>query len=220
MKRRVLIAGLLLAAAPGRVQAQQTAKVYRIALVDPTRPIAEMRGGTQDWPEYRAFFEELRRLGYIENQNLLVDRFGAEQRANKDFDELALTIAPYNGQVFELQARLPGAQIGTIDKFQGQEAPLVIYSMITSSYADAPRGMEFLCSSNRLNVATSRAKCVRIRVASSMVFEADRRTPTQMRLSNAYCRYLELAHPRQRRVTSPTRSERISPRSELLAIPP
>jgi superfamily I DNA and/or RNA helicase len=104
-----------------------------------------------------------------------------------------LIIAPYNAQVFELQARLPGARIGTVDKFQGQEAPVVIYSMTTSSHADAPRGMEFLYSLNRLNVATSRAQCLCILVASPKVFEADCRTPEQMRLANAYCRYLELA---------------------------
>ena len=104
-----------------------------------------------------------------------------------------LIIAPYNAQVFELQTRLPGARIGTVDKFQGQEAPVVIYSMTTSSHADAPRGMEFLYSLNRLNVATSRAKCICVLVASPVVFEADCRTPEQMRLANAYCRYLELA---------------------------
>jgi superfamily I DNA and/or RNA helicase len=69
----------------------------------------------------------------------------------------------------------------------------VIYSMTTSSHADAPRGMEFLYSLNRLNVATSRAKCICVLVASPVVFEADCRTPEQMRLGNAYCRYLELA---------------------------
>jgi uncharacterized protein len=106
-----------------------------------------------------------------------------------------LIIAPYNAQVYELQKRLPGARIGTVDKFQGQEAPLVIYSMTTSSHADAPRGMEFLYSLNRLNVATSRAKCVCVLVASPKVLEADCRTPAQMRLANAYCRYVELAFP-------------------------
>jgi superfamily I DNA and/or RNA helicase len=103
-----------------------------------------------------------------------------------------LIIAPYNAQVFELQSRLAGARIGTVDKFQGQEAPVVIYSMTTSSHADAPRGMEFLYSLNRLNVATSRAQCLCVLVASPMVFEADCRTPEQMRLANAYSRYLEL----------------------------
>jgi predicted RecB family nuclease len=104
-----------------------------------------------------------------------------------------LIIAPYNAQVFELQERIPGARIGTVDKFQGQEAPIVIYSMTTSSHADAPRGMEFLYSSNRLNVATSRAKCICILVASPLVFEAECRTPRHMQLANAFCRYLEMA---------------------------
>jgi len=105
-----------------------------------------------------------------------------------------LIIAPYNAQVFELQDRIPGGRIGTVDKFQGQEAPIVIYSMTTSSYADAPRGMEFLYSLNRLNVATSRAKCICVLVASPSVFEAQCRTPRQMQLANAFCRYLERAN--------------------------
>lgn len=106
-----------------------------------------------------------------------------------------LIIAPYNAQVFELQERLPGARIGTVDKFQGQEAPIVIYSMTTSSHFDAPRGMEFLYSANRLNVATSRAKCLCIMVACPRLFEIECRTPRQMLLANAFCRYLELALP-------------------------
>jgi uncharacterized protein len=104
-----------------------------------------------------------------------------------------LIIAPYNAQVAELSERLPDAKIGTVDKFQGQEAPIVIYSMTTSSHADAPRGMEFLYSLNRLNVATSRAKCVCVLVGSPSVFEVACRTPRQMQLANAFCFYLELA---------------------------
>ncbi|MGQ0582224.1 MAG: TM0106 family RecB-like putative nuclease [Reyranella sp.] len=119
-----------------------------------------------------------------------VDRAGDENAVTLDD---ILIIAPYNAQVFELQERLPGARVGTVDKFQGQEAPIVIYSMTTSSHADAPRGMEFLYSANRLNVATSRAKCLCILVAAPAVFEAECRTPSQMQLANAFCRYLELA---------------------------
>ncbi|MER9102647.1 TM0106 family RecB-like putative nuclease [Mesorhizobium sp. M0848] len=104
-----------------------------------------------------------------------------------------LVIAPYNAQVFEIQARLPGARVGTVDKFQGQEAPIVIYSITTSSHADAPRGMEFLYSANRLNVATSRAKALCILVANPAVFEPECRTPRQMQLANGFCRYLEMA---------------------------
>ena len=69
--------------------------------------------------------------------------------------------------------RLPGARVGTVDKFQGQAAPVVIYSMATSRPEDAPRGMEFLYSLNRLNVATSRARCAVIVVANPRLFEPD-----------------------------------------------
>jgi hypothetical protein len=107
-----------------------------------------------------------------------------------------LIVAPYNAQVALLSQRLPdGARVGTVDKFQGQEAPVVFYSMTTSTPEDAPRGMEFLYSTNRLNVATSRAQCVTVLVASPMLFEVQCKTPRQMELANAFCRYLELAKP-------------------------
>ena len=104
-----------------------------------------------------------------------------------------LIIAPYNAQIFELRDRIPGGRIGTVDKFQGQEAPIVIYSVTTSSYLDAPRGMEFLYSANRLNVATSRARAICVLVGSPAIFEAECKTPRQMQLANAFCRYLEMA---------------------------
>jgi predicted RecB family nuclease len=102
-----------------------------------------------------------------------------------------LIVAPYNVQVADLQARLPEARVGTVDKFQGQEAAVVIYSMTTSSADEAPRGMEFLYSLNRLNVATSRARCACILVASPRLFEPDCKSPRQMRLANAFCEFLE-----------------------------
>jgi uncharacterized protein len=119
-----------------------------------------------------------------------VDRHGAESAVTLDD---ILIIAPYNAQVFDLKDRIPGARIGTVDKFQGQEAPIVIYSMTTSTHADAPRGMNFLYSLNRLNVATSRAKCLSVLVCSPQLLEPECRTPAQMAMANAFCRYLELA---------------------------
>lgn len=104
-----------------------------------------------------------------------------------------LIVAPYNAQVADLSERLPGMKIGTVDKFQGQEAPVVIYSLTTSAAEDAPRGMEFLYSLNRLNVATSRAQTAVIVVGSPRLFEPDCRTPRQMQLANALCRFRELA---------------------------
>jgi uncharacterized protein len=104
-----------------------------------------------------------------------------------------LIVAPYNAQVADLSARLPGLRVGTVDKFQGQEAPVVIYSLTTSSPEDAPRGMEFLYSLNRFNVATSRAMSAVIVVGSPKLFEPECRSPRQMQLANALCRYLEMA---------------------------
>lgn len=104
-----------------------------------------------------------------------------------------LVVAPYNAQVSALAQRLPpGTRVGTVDKFQGQETPIVFYSMATSTPEDAPRGMEFLFSLNRLNVAISRAQCVAVLVASPALFEVQCKNPRQMQLVNAFCRYLEM----------------------------
>ena len=104
-----------------------------------------------------------------------------------------LIVAPFNAQVSALRERLPGVEIGTVDKFQGQEAPIVIYSMTSSTVEDAPRGMSFLFSPNRLNVATSRARCVCILVANPSLLQPDCRAIDQMRWVNSLCRYIELA---------------------------
>jgi predicted RecB family nuclease len=104
-----------------------------------------------------------------------------------------LIVAPYNAQIADLCARLPKMRIGTVDKFQGQEAAVVIYSLTTSSPEDAPRGMEFLYSLNRLNVATSRAMSNVIVVGSPKLMEPECQSPRQMQLANALCRYLEMA---------------------------
>jgi hypothetical protein len=108
-----------------------------------------------------------------------------------------VVITPYSAHVAALERALPnGSRIGTVDKFQGQQAPVSIYSMATSSPADAPRGMEFLYSLNRLNVATSRARCLAIVVASPELLRVHCSTPPQMQLANALTRLVELAeHP-------------------------
>ena len=105
-----------------------------------------------------------------------------------------LIVAPYNAQVNLLNRVLNGrARVGTVDKFQGQEAPVVFYSLATSTPDAAPRGMDFLYSLNRLNVATSRARCLAAVVASPELFFPECKTPHQMRLANAFCRFRELA---------------------------
>jgi uncharacterized protein len=109
-------------------------------------------------------------------------------------EEDILIVAPYNAQVGAIKRELdPGARVGTVDKFQGQEAPVSIYSMTSSSPEDAPRGMDFLYSRNRLNVATSRARCVTVVVAQPALLLVRARTPEQMRLANALCQFAEMA---------------------------
>jgi len=101
-------------------------------------------------------------------------------------------ITPYNIQRIEISQRLNGfSEVGTVDKFQGQEAPIVIYSMVTSSAEDAPKGMDFLYSPNRFNVAVSRARAVFILVGSPRLFEPECKSPEQMRLANGLCYYME-----------------------------
>jgi uncharacterized protein len=105
-----------------------------------------------------------------------------------------LVVSPYNAQVRCLSEKLPeGARVGTVDKFQGQEAQVVIFSMATSTGEDIPRNIEFLFSRNRLNVAMSRARCLAVLVASPKLLEVEARSIEQMRLINALCRFSELA---------------------------
>ena len=105
-----------------------------------------------------------------------------------------LVVAPYNAQVAALREALPkGARVGTVDKFQGQEAPIVIYSTATSSAQDAPRGMEFLFNPNRLNVATSRARCLAVLVGNPALLGPDCSSVRQMQLANGLCRFGEMA---------------------------
>ena len=104
-----------------------------------------------------------------------------------------MVVSPFNAQVNLLKEALPGVRVGTVDKFQGQEADVVFYSMASSSGDDVPRGLEFLLSRNRLNVAISRARCLAYLVASPRLLEVNCRTIPQMRLANALCRFVEMA---------------------------
>lgn len=118
--------------------------------------------------------------------SMWIDAKGAAHQMTKDD---VLVVSPYNVQVSRLAEALPGVRCGTVDKFQGQEAPVSIYSMATSRPEDAPRGMEFLYSLNRLNVATSRAQCASVVVASPRLFEPECKTPAQIKLASALCLY-------------------------------
>lgn len=113
---------------------------------------------------------------------------------NREGDEAPMTpddilvVSPYNMQVNLLRERLPrGARVGTVDKFQGQQAPAVLVSMAASSGEDIARGIGFLFSRNRLNVAISRARCLTVIFASPRLLEVSCGTTEQMRLVNTLC---------------------------------
>ena len=117
------------------------------------------------------------------------DRFGATRPLELND---VLVVTPYNAQVAKLAVALPeGSRVGTVDKFQGQEAPVTIYSMATSSADDVPRSMEFLYDLHRLNVAVSRSWAVSAIVCSPELMRVQCRTPDQLKLANALCLYAE-----------------------------
>jgi predicted RecB family nuclease len=129
-----------------------------------------------------------------------------------------LVIAPYNAQVELLTERLRTMalqaptdprepKVATVDKIQGQQGAVAIYSMATSSQAEMPRSIEFLYSLNRLNVATSRGRCLAIVVASPDLLKVRVHTPLQMRLANALCRFVEVAAAQLIELTPPPSSD-------------
>ncbi len=132
--------------------------------------------------------------------------------------EDVLVVAPYNAQVAEIAragsdrlGRRPN--VGTVDKFQGREAPVAIYSMTTSTPDDAPRDLEFLYSANRLNVAVSRARGLAVVLASPALLRVACKTPEQMRLVNALCRLVEVAAEQVTGAQAPARAHATEPAS-------
>jgi uncharacterized protein len=141
----------------------------------------EHDGNTQTSPEEAAIIERL----YHE---LLSCTFRAKDgQLSPITPREIMVIAPYNMQVQLLRRSLPDADIGTIDLFQGREAPVVLVSMTTSSMEETPRGMEFLFSQQRINVALSRAKALAIVLGSPKLFQTRCTKPEQMKLVNFFC---------------------------------
>ncbi|HEX2218662.1 MAG TPA: TM0106 family RecB-like putative nuclease [Gemmatimonadales bacterium] len=119
---------------------------------------------------------------------------GRDGRERPMSPEDILIVAPFNLQVRCLRNRLdPRVRIGTVDKFQGQEAPVVIVSLCASTLDEAPRGASFLLSPNRLNVAVSRAEALAILVGSPELIDVRCRSVEEMRLVNMLCHLVQYA---------------------------
>ncbi|HZD66055.1 MAG TPA: AAA domain-containing protein, partial [Acidimicrobiales bacterium] len=157
---------------------------------------------------------------------IAADLLGRKWRNAKGISPLTagdiLIVTPYNAQIRAIEEVLreggiDGVQVGTVDKFQGRQAPVVLYSMASSSAEEAPRGMEFLYDPHRLNVATSRAQALAIIVASPEVPRAQCRTPRHMQLANALCRAWELDSSTTVASSSRSRPRKVRPAREVWA---
>jgi len=156
-------------------------------------PVTHDGNATESAQEAAAVVEVVRDL--LESGATWIDRTGVTRSLG--LDDIVI-VAPYNAHVAVIERAFTAAGlgepfVGTVDRFQGQERPISIYAMGTSAPEDAPRGMEFLYSLNRLNVATSRARCVAAVVCSPALLRVGCRTPRQMQLANGLCLAVEAA---------------------------
>jgi uncharacterized protein len=157
--------------------------------------------GAGNLPPYGVVFEELEHCGNSQSSleeakrvvalfkmllgSRFTDRMGKTRQMN--ISDI-LVVSPYNTQVNLISDMLPdGARVGTVDRFQGQEAPACLISMATSSGDELPRNIEFLFSLNRLNVALSRAQALAVLVASPRLLDVSCSTLEELRLLNALC---------------------------------
>ncbi len=173
----------------GRLHSAESAARRRTAFGTGIRFIAVEHEGNRS-----ASYEEVVRIGTRIGGMLGGSFIDADGTTRPLREEDFMVVAPYNAQVRRLRAGLQhGVRIGTVDKFQGQEAPVVFFSMATSSGEDVPRSLPFLFSRNRLNVAISRAQCLAVLVCSPRLLEARCRSIEEMALVNALCRLVEYA---------------------------
>ncbi len=127
-----------------------------------------------------------------------------------------MVVAAYNLAVRTIADRVPpGVQVGTVDRFQGREAAVVFFAMTCSSGHDVPRGLDFLFSRNRFNVAISRAQAMAVLVHSPALLHAECRDLEDMELVDGACRFVELAAPATLRV----RAERIGAAARVRSRP-
>jgi uncharacterized protein len=136
--------------------------------------------------------EEADMIAQLVEELLHCSVYNKEAKVNRPLklDDI-LIVAPYNMQVRKIKSRLPNALVASVDKFQGREKPVVIVSMCASNATDSPRGLDFLFSKNRLNVAISRAETLAIVVANPALSNANCTSVEQMQLVNLFCRIVD-----------------------------
>ena len=182
----------------GRLQAAPENQAQRLALPADGAKLVRQDCGivfspTEHDGNTQGSDEEVARIAEIVTELLgrsLTDRDGKTRRLTL-LD--ILFVAPYNMQVRKLQERFPDARVGAVDKFQGQEAPVVIISMCSSAGEFGSRGLEFLLDKNRVNVAISRAQTVAIVVGDPRIATTAASTVEQMEKLNLFCKLVREA---------------------------
>ncbi|MEO8217019.1 MAG: TM0106 family RecB-like putative nuclease [Acidobacteriota bacterium] len=193
----------------GRLDSEPECANNRLALMDNGRfasaglsylPV-EHTGNAQDSPEEaEAIADAVAEL--LRGTTLSLWKWSASSAVTRNLEQNdMMVVTPYNAQVRKIRQTLAGrglsaVRVGTVDKFQGQEAPVVFFSMATSSGEDIPRSVDFLFSRNRLNVAISRAQCLAVLVTSPKLLDVHCNTIEQMKLVNSLCRFVEMAGAR------------------------
>jgi uncharacterized protein len=180
----------------GRLQAADLNKNQRLALPDAGGKLVRQECGIVFSPvehdgNTQGSAEEVGRIQEIVDELLgrvLTDRDGKTRLLNL---QDILFVAPYNMQVRKLQERFRGARVGSVDKFQGQEAPVVIVSMCSSAGEFGSRGLEFLLDKNRMNVAISRAQTLAIVVGDPRIATTQASTVEQMERLNLFCKLVQ-----------------------------
>ncbi|MBP1748978.1 MAG: nuclease [Deltaproteobacteria bacterium] len=175
-----------------RLQSEESTKKQRLVLGPDAHTSLRSTGIVYVPVQHDACSQKSREEAQVVKElydNLLAQHYIDKKGKKKQVTgENILVVAPYNMQVNELKRILPPcARVGTVDKFQGQEAEVVIISMATSSGEYLPRNIEFLYSKNRLNVALSRARCLSILIANPALMTIRCTTIEQMALVNTLC---------------------------------
>jgi uncharacterized protein len=179
----------------GKLQADATNKNQAIT-IDQAKLITQKNGILSVPVEHKGNIQSSEEEVLVVQQ--LIDELKTGSFTNKDGQTRAITdkdilvVAPYNMQVNLLKEKLTGdLKIGTIDKFQGQEAPVVIISMAVSDVDDSPRGLDFVFDLNRLNVAISRAKALAIVIANQGLEQCSVNSLRQMEKVGFFCKLKE-----------------------------
>lgn len=167
----------------GRLQPSEGAREHRV-----TMGVRELAG---------LYFVPVEHAGNSSRSDEEADEIVRQIAALYRYERDVIVVTPYNAQRRLITGKLASAgrrvQVGTVDKFQGQEAAVVFYSMATSSGEDMPRNMEFLFERNRFNVAISRARAVSVLVCSPRLLDISCRSPEEMALANLLCAFVERA---------------------------